>query len=79
MKISLEDKMEIKRLAQVLKQISPYHLTFTKYTCGDADSLCHLAKVTGSTFKTFEIKVCTSVYNISDPLCQMLEEEGMNK
>lgn len=70
---------QISEMAAKLKQTAAYVVCFdeVKYRLGDIDRLCRLARMTGSSACVYEANLRNYI-KISDPLCLMLEQAGMN-
>ena len=62
-----------------LKQVAPYIVEFNDTAMFTYSYLSGLAKETGSRFhKIRDTKDGKALYKISDPLCKILEDTGMN-
>lgn len=62
-----------------MKQIAPYVVEFDSTNENLRSYLVGMAETTGSTFKYLaEGKKGRSIYKVSDPLCKILEDTGMN-
>ena len=66
-------------LHEVLNQVAPYVVEFDDTAMFTLSYLVGLAKETGSTLKYIGTSASgKSLYRISDPLCKILENTGMN-
>ena len=63
-----------------LKQVAPYIIEFDDTLMFLRSYMLEMAKVTGSTckFLTYS-KNGKTLWRVSDPLCKILEESGVNK
>lgn len=66
-------------LHDALKQVAPYIVEFNNRAMFTRSYLWGLAKETGSLFQYIgETENGNTLYKISDPLCKILEDTGMN-
>ncbi len=71
---------DIKLIAPQLEQVAPYVVRFkgSHAHAADISNLCRLARLSGSTAKVYTGPNDGRI-RISDPLCRMLEQAGMNR